>query len=146
MPKDAAYHRSAIQYNDELANFASALAVRLDNPTVAGWARAVENQHRFHSSRHQNALRKLEGKGVGAVVNTEDGGEDRAIVDHDVDTDEQIVHRSAETGQFVTEETAEDNPNTTVRETIDIPRAAGDVHQPFKVAENEQKEATDGSE
>lgn len=146
MPKDAAYHEAAIQYNDELADFAKALAARLEHPTVAGWARAVENQHRFHSSRHQNAIRKLEGRAPNAVENTEDGGEDRAIVDREPDTDEQIVHRSAESGQFVSEEEAEENPATTVRETVDIPRAAGDAMSPFEVAQNEQKEGDSASE
>lgn len=109
MHKDASYHRSAIQYNEELAEFAEELSGRLEHEEVARWARSVAKQHRFHAGRHKRALSKLE-SGEGTVVDTEDGGEDLVV-------DEQVKHRSAETGEYVTEEFAEANPSTTVSET-----------------------------
>lgn len=81
--KDALYHEAAIQYNDELSKFASNLAERLENEEVARWSRAVAKQHKFHSGRHQKALNKLKNQEKGAVENTEDGGEDKAV---DVDS------------------------------------------------------------
>ena len=56
MQKDASYHKSAIQYNEELADFAGALADRLEHEEVARWARAVSKQHRFHAERHKKAF------------------------------------------------------------------------------------------
>jgi hypothetical protein len=72
-------------------------------------------------------LKRLKDLEDGAVLPSEDGGEDRVV------DDEHIVHRSAESGQFVTEKTADESPATTVEERIDAPRATGDVHYPFKV-------------
>lgn len=60
MPRDVSYHKAAIQYNDELADFAEDLANRLEHEEVARWSRAVVKQHRFHSKCHNDALTQLE--------------------------------------------------------------------------------------
>ena len=60
MQKDASYHRSAIQYNEELAEFAESLAGDLEDPEVARWSMSVSKQHRFHAGRHRKALAKLQ--------------------------------------------------------------------------------------
>jgi hypothetical protein len=129
MQKDASYHKSAIQYNEELADFAEDLAGRLEHEEVARWARSVSKQHRFHFGRHQKALHNLEHPTQ--VINTEDGGEDRVI------DDEQIVHRSAESGQYVTEDFAENNPATTVSEVQDIGQQQAD----FAAAQEQEAQA-----
>lgn len=59
MPKDAAYHESAIRYNQEIAQFAEDLAPTLEDEEVQRWSRAVAKQHRFHEGRHKKALSKL---------------------------------------------------------------------------------------
>jgi len=125
--KDRSYHESAVRYNEGLYEFATELAESIEHPEPKRWCLAVAKQHKFHLGRHQRALRKLEGQDANAVVDTEDGGEDSVIVD-----DERIVHRSAVSGQFVTENEAVENPDATVEETIDAPRAAGDALRPFE--------------
>lgn len=60
MQKDASYHKAAIQYNEDLADFAEALAEKLEHAEVARWSRAVSKQHKFHAGRHKKALAKLE--------------------------------------------------------------------------------------
>lgn len=72
MDKNISYHTSAIQYNEELANFAELLAERLEHEEVARWARSVSKQHRFHAGRHKKALSKLESGGVVTVVGDDD--------------------------------------------------------------------------
>jgi len=62
MAKTASYHRAAVLYNQELADFAEALAERLEDPDVTKWCRSVAKQHQFHLGRHQRALAKVEGK------------------------------------------------------------------------------------
>lgn len=84
MPKDVSYHEAAIQYNDELAEFAGDLATKLKHAEVARWSRAVQKQHEFHADRHKKALHKLKHEEKGAVENTEDGGEDRVVDDENV--------------------------------------------------------------
>lgn len=59
MEKDATYHESAIQYNEELADFANKLSKRLKHEEIARWSRAVAKQHNFHAARHKRALRKV---------------------------------------------------------------------------------------
>lgn len=114
MQKDATYHKAAIQYNDELADFAATLAERLGHHVVAGWCRSVEKHHRFHSSRHRIALEKLSEREAGAVENTEDGGENRVIA----------VDRHPESETIPESET---------------PQAQGDIKAPFLVKQNEEK-------
>lgn len=114
MQKDRSYHEAAIQYNEEIENFANELATRLQHEEVARWARSVAKQHHFHAGRHKKALAKFDSQDVD-TVNTEDGGEDRVF------DDEKVVHRSAASGQFVTQEFADDHPRTTVEETVDAP-------------------------
>ena len=63
MHKDIIYHKSAIQYNEELADFAEALSDKLEHEEVARWARSVSKQHRFHAGRHKKALSKLQTNG-----------------------------------------------------------------------------------
>lgn len=58
--KDASYHQAAIQYNDELADFAEDLSARINHEEVARWPKSVSKQHRFHAGRHRKALEKLE--------------------------------------------------------------------------------------
>lgn len=60
MQKDATYYRSAIQYNEELSDFARGLADRLENPEVARWARSVSKQHKFHARLHKKSLARVE--------------------------------------------------------------------------------------
>lgn len=123
MQKDASYHKAAIQYNEELADFAEGLADRLDHEEVSRWCRSISRQHKFHAGRHKKALSKLEEDPM-SIEDDEDV--ETAVVD-----DIGIVHRSAETGEFVSSDYAEDNPSTTVTETI--PKAEGDIHNPFEV-------------
>lgn len=124
--KDLSYHESAVRYNEELYKFAEELAKTIDHPEPKRWCLSVAKQHKFHFGRHQKALKNLRNEAEGAVVNTEDGGEDTVL------DDERTVHRSAETGRFVDEETAEENPATTVAETVTVPRATGDALKPFE--------------
>lgn len=79
MPKDVSYHEAAIKYNDELAEFAEGLSGRLDHEEISKWSMAVSKQHKFHAGRHRNALKQLQKMETGSVVNTEDGGEARAV-------------------------------------------------------------------
>lgn len=81
MLKDASYHRAAIQYNGEIADFAANLADKLEHPEVERWARSVAKQHRFHLDRHEKALDKIE-RHQAKSVNTEDGGEDTTVEEH----------------------------------------------------------------
>ena len=138
MLKDASYHKAAVQYNEELADFARDLADRIEHEEVARWSRSVANQHRFHAIRHKKALAKITGEQ--RTVDTEDGGEDRVI------DDDRVVHRSAESGEFVTAKEAAEHPKTTTEEHVSAPRAGGDVRQPFKVAEAESPQAADPAE
>jgi rubrerythrin len=114
MQKDRSYHEAAIQYNEELEEFAAELAERLQHEEVARWARSVSKQHHFHAGRHKKALAKFDSQSVD-TVDTEDGGEDR-IVD-----DERVVHRSAVDGEWVSKEFAEKHPKTTTEEHVDMP-------------------------
>jgi hypothetical protein len=66
--KDAAYYRSAIQYNEELSDFAKGLADRLENPEVARWARSVSKQHKFHARLHKKSLARVENNSGNAVA------------------------------------------------------------------------------
>jgi hypothetical protein len=75
MQKDAAYYRSAIQYNEELSDFARGLADRLENPEVARWARSVSKQHKFHARLHKKSLARLENN----MANDDDSNEDTNI-------------------------------------------------------------------
>lgn len=113
MLKDASYHQAAIQYNDEIADFAEALSTKLDHEEVARWSRAVAKQHRFHAGRHKKALEKLRATGA-TTVETEDGGEDK-ILDED-----RIVHKSAADGKFVSEEFADKHPKTTYETEVPV--------------------------
>lgn len=70
MDKNISYHKSAIQYNEELADFAEALAGKLEHEEVARWALSVSKQHRFHAGRHKKALAKMQHNGTG--VDTDD--------------------------------------------------------------------------
>lgn len=88
--KDAVYHESAIQYNDEIAEFTDELAERIADPEVSRWSRAVAKQHRFHSGRHKKALSKLSSSDE-ETVETEDGGEDQAL-----DTPKSISEEQAD--------------------------------------------------
>lgn len=115
MLKDRSYHESAIQYNEELAEFAEGLAERIEHEEVARWSRSVAKQHRFHAGRHKKALQKLDTQSV-KTVDTEDGGEDRVL------DDERVVHRSAVSGKFVDASFSDDNPDTTTEERVDVPR------------------------
>lgn len=56
------YHRSAVRYNEVLAEAAEGLEndSEINDPEVAGWARGVGKQHRFHAKRHKAAMDKLE--------------------------------------------------------------------------------------
>lgn len=56
MQKDASYHRSAVQYNEELEKFARELAKRLEHPQIKKWALSVARQHKFYRIRHKKAL------------------------------------------------------------------------------------------
>lgn len=115
MNKDRNYHESAIEYNEEIADFAEALSGRLKakygEQEPVRWSLSVAKQHRFHAGRHHKALQKLENQNV-STVNTEDGGEDRVV------DDEHIVHRSAVTGEFVTPMFSESHPRTTTEEHV----------------------------
>lgn len=115
MQKDRSYHEAAIQYNEEIEEFANELATRLEHEEVSRWARSVAKQHHFHAGRHKKALAKFDSQNV-ETVNTEDGGEDRVF------DDEKVVHRSAASGQFVTEEFSENHPRTTTEEHVDVER------------------------
>lgn len=76
MPKDAAYHESAIRYNERLADFAKGLEKSIAHPEIQKWCRAVAAQHDFHLARHRQALNKVRQKAEeNAVVETEDGSE-----------------------------------------------------------------------
>lgn len=79
MQKDRVYHEAAIQYNEELAQFAEGLSERLEHEEVARWAKSVAKQHHFHAGRHTKALEKLDRQRDRETVETEDGGEDRAV-------------------------------------------------------------------
>lgn len=115
MQKDRNYHESAIEYNEEIAEFAEALSGRLKDKygeqEPVRWSLSVAKQHRFHAGRHKKALQKLENQNL-TTVNTEDGGEDRVV------DDEHIVHRSSATGEFVTEEFADKHPRTTEEQHV----------------------------
>lgn len=113
MQKDRSYHEAAIQYNEEIEEFANELATRLEHEEVARWARSVAKQHHFHAGRHKKALAKFDSQDVD-TVNTEDGGEDRVV------DDERVVHRSAVSGEFVSEEFSEEHPRTTTEEHVDV--------------------------
>lgn len=107
MLKDASYHKSAIQYNEELAIFAEGLSGRLEHPEVSRWARSVSKQHKFHAGRHKQALSKMENPPE--------------------ETRDEVVHRSSVSGKFVTEEAADASPDTTEEEVVDIPVGPGNV-------------------
>lgn len=117
MQKDASYHKSAIQYNEELAEKAEELAEKVEHEEVQRWSRSVAKQHRFHAGRHKKALAKLESSGE-KTVSTEDGGEDRVL------DDERTVHKSAEDGQFVSAEEAAEHPDTTYETEVAVPGPA----------------------
>jgi rubrerythrin len=59
MQKTQAYHESAIEYNEGLADAAENLAPTLKDEEVRKWCTSVAKQHRFHAGRHQKALDKL---------------------------------------------------------------------------------------
>lgn len=101
MEKDATYHRSAVQYNEGLAQAAEALAKTLEHPEIKKWCVSVGKQHRFHAKRHKSALEKIR-----AGEKVEDTN----------DVESEISHRDAGTGRYVTEEYADANPDTTVAE------------------------------
>lgn len=123
MQKDRSYHESAIEYNEELAEFAEELSDRLKSKygeqEPVRWSLSVAKQHKFHAGRHRKALQKLDSQNV-KTVSTEDGGED-LVVD-----DERIVHRSAVDGQFVSDEFADKHPHTTVEEHVSTPQPGAD--------------------
>lgn len=118
MMKDASYHKSAIQYNEELAEFAEGLSSRLEHPEVSRWARSVSKQHKFHAGRHKQALSKMEHPSPPE------------------ETREEVVHKSAVDGQFVSPEFSDENPDTTYEQTVDIPVGPGNVE-----AENAEVQA-----
>jgi len=65
--KTIAYHRSAIIYNEGLAEAAERIAPDLEHPEIQKWCKSVGKQHRFHATRHKKALAKLEaGEGIEA--------------------------------------------------------------------------------
>lgn len=102
MQKPASYHRSAVIYNEALAEAAEGLSEKLEDPEIQKWARSVGKQHRFHLKRHKLALEKIE------------AGEE---VDEEPDS---VQHRDAETGQYVSEEYANEHPSTTVQESDEV--------------------------
>ena len=53
------YHRSAVEYNDALAEVAREKAESVEDPTVKKWCTSVMKQHEFHGDRHRSALEKL---------------------------------------------------------------------------------------
>lgn len=59
MQKTQAYHESAIEYNEGLADAAENLAPTLKDEEVRKWCTSVAKQHRFHAGRHQKSLDKL---------------------------------------------------------------------------------------
>jgi rubrerythrin len=62
MEKDASYHKSAIQFNEELADFARELAQKLENEEVRRWARVTSKQHRYHANKHKKSLARIEAR------------------------------------------------------------------------------------
>jgi hypothetical protein len=59
MARTQAYHKSAIIYNERLAEAAEALVPELEDEEVKKWCTSVGKQHRFHAKRHRMALNKL---------------------------------------------------------------------------------------
>lgn len=59
MARTQAYHKSAIIYNERLAEAAEELAPTLEDEEVRKWCTSVGKQHRFHAKRHRSALNKL---------------------------------------------------------------------------------------
>jgi hypothetical protein len=116
MQKDQSYHEAAIKYNDSLSVHAAGLADEIEHEEIKRWCRAVEKQHRFHSNRHAQALKKL-------LDREATGDESPTAETPDPTTD----YRSAATGQFVTEEFAHDNPDTTVGETTTALISGGEI-------------------
>jgi hypothetical protein len=110
MQKDISYHQSAIQYNEELADFAEDLSKRLENAEVAKWAQSVSKQHRFHAGRHKKSLANIEDGNVPGVETN----------------NEKTVYRNASTGEYVTEEYAKEHPDITISEKVP------DVHPKFQ--------------
>jgi hypothetical protein len=141
MMKDASYHKSAIQYNEELADFAEGLSGRLEHPEVSRWARSVSKQHKFHAGRHKQALSKMEHP----PEETEDqrtpeeklADESEGVAYmHPSGTREETIHKSAIDGKFVSPEFSDENPDTTYEQTVDIPVGPGNVE-----AENAEVQA-----
>ena len=60
MAKDPGYHRDAVQYNKEAAEFFADLASRLTDPIVKKWPAGIAKQHEYHQIRHERALAKAE--------------------------------------------------------------------------------------
>lgn len=58
--KDVTYHRSAVLYNETVAECAEALVDKVEDPEVKKWCTSVAKQHRFHEKRHQAAVDKIE--------------------------------------------------------------------------------------
>jgi hypothetical protein len=59
MARTQDYHKSAIIYNERLAEAAEELAPTLVDAEVQKWCVSVGKQHRFHAKRHRSALNKL---------------------------------------------------------------------------------------
>lgn len=60
MPQDASHYECAVRYNEILAIQAESLALTLEDPVVAGWARSVAKQHRYHEQRHRRSLERAQ--------------------------------------------------------------------------------------
>lgn len=136
MGKSATKNEDAVVYNEELANLAEELAVRLEDEDVKKWCAAVAKQHRFHERRHRKALARRAEKNVeeemsetniSEVHEAEPSVEEQQKIFAETFEDRE-VSRDAGSGQFVSHEYADENPETTVTETVEVKRVAHAHH------------------
>lgn len=66
--RDESYHKSAVKYNVELAEFAAKLADETEHPLVSRWCRGVSKQHAHHARAHQKALDRLTSRSQGELA------------------------------------------------------------------------------
>lgn len=126
MQKDQAYHESAIQYNEGLAEFAEELAPKLEHAEVRKWCTSVGKQHRFHAKRHRSALNKLLVKQIPAPVESIVDGLDVHVSDENVEVEDSGTTEVTPEAEIATPETEisvpkEENPDEGNDSTPSVP-------------------------